>query len=700
MESESSLQGKKITTMEKARLIAYSLLAHINNTGTLTKGLIDIFIPLVKRTLAKMNSSEIYSGKNISEIQIVVNSLYKIHIPIPVLKNILIQIANEINTQEANRFVLYKDGAFSIQNYVFDEFESLIEEKELLIENVERLFKEFSELNNISKAEYSSIFEFIDINKTTISKYLNDNFKSNKQNDYSLEAQFVSFFKRIPKIYGVIKELYLGSILSSYIEYSTNPIKLKVEILLDTNFIISLIDLNTPESTDTCRKLIEIAQHNGYKISVLNDTIEETQRLLLRRAEHFNESFLTKKVNPEDIYNACDRRNLTKTDLENISDKLPETLNNDFGIFIVPNTTKYSNIAKFSQEYKNLQRFRNNKAAALHDATAIYYVREKRGNKKYKAFENVNCWFVNNAFNAEYHDFSRCEKVFENGFQPEIIKVDVLLNILWLSNPNVGKNLNSEDIISVGLPALISSTLNESLPKNAIIRELDDNIQKYAKETLCDEQIVRVATRIANKQITNIENLNKLAQEDKEKFVKRLQSEAEKQKKLENKRVEQIEKIVRDLQKESEELRNERAGFNSQTQEHETLKDELDASKAREIEKENTIRELKREQLIEKQLKKWRGKSWLELIISISLAVIAILVLLYFSDWNINQATILFTSLKTNIIISFILTLFAVVFSGVVIKTLFNKYRNTSNIKSFIELIKIPDELKEIKPSR
>ena len=686
--------------MEKTRLIAYSLLAHINNTGTLTKGLIDIFIPLVKRALAKMNSSEIYSGKNISEIKSVVNDLYKIDIPIPVLKNILIQIANEVNTEKTTRFVLYKDGAFSIQNYVFDEFESLIEEKELLIENVERLFKEFCELNNISKEEYSSIFEFIDINKTTISKYLSDNFKSNRQNDYSLEAQFVSFFKRIPKIYGVIKELYLGSILSSYIEYSTNPIKLKVEILLDTNFIISLIDLNTPESTDTCKKLIEIAHHNGYKISVLNDTIEETQRLLLRRAEHFHESFLTKKVNPEDIYNACDRRNLTKTDLENISDKLTKTLNKDFGIFIVPNTTKYSNIAKFSKEYKNLQEFRNNKAAALHDATAIYYVREKRGNKKYKAFENVNCWFVNNAFNADYHDFSRCEQVFENGFQPEIIKVDVLLNILWLSNPNVGKNLNSQDIINVGLPALISSTLNESLPKNAIIRELDDNIQKYAKDKLSDEQIVRVATRIANKQITNIENLNKLAQEDKEKFVKRLQSEAEKQKKLENKRVEQIEKIVLDLQKESEELRNERAGLKSQKQEHENLKDELDASKAREIEKENKIRELKREQLIKKQLKKWRGKSWLELSISLSVAIIAILVLLYFSDWNINQATMLFKSLKTNIIISFGLTLLAVVFSGVVIKTLFNKYRNISNIKAFIELIKIPDELKEIKPSR
>ncbi len=63
-------------------------------------------------------------------------------------------------------------------------------------------------------------------------------------------------------------------------------------------------------------------------ITALSDTIEETQRLLLRRAEHFNESFLARKVNPEDIYNACERRGLTKTDLEQIADKLEEHLSN------------------------------------------------------------------------------------------------------------------------------------------------------------------------------------------------------------------------------------------------------------------------------------------------------------------------------------------------------------------------------------
>lgn len=685
--------------MDKTRLVTYSLLAHINNTGTLTKGLLDIFVPLVKSALAEMNSRGVNSGKNISEIKKVVFELYSIDIPIPVLKNILHKIANELNSDKEIKFIIYKDGAFSINNYIFNEFECIIEEKKTHIKNIERLFQEFCSLNNIDKKEYTSIFNFLEINKTTISRYLTENHKTDKKEDFTIEAQFINFFKPIPQIYNTIKDLYLGSILSSYIEFSTNPINLKVELLLDTNFVISLIDLNTPESTDTCNKLIEIAKHNGYKISILSDTIDEIQRLILRRAEHFHESFLTKKINPEDIYNACDRRCLTKTDLENIADNIPKILSEDFGILTIHETTKYSNIAKFSQEYKSLQKYRNNKTAALHDATAIYYVREKRGNKKFKAFEKVNCWFVNNAFNTEYDDFSQCKEIFGNGYQPEIIKADVLLNILWLSNPNIGKNLNSKEIINVGLPALISSTLNESLPKNAIIRELDDNIQKYAKDKLSDEQIVRVATRIANKQIAKVENLNVLAHEDKAKFVKRLQDEAEKQRKIEEKKIVQIEKIVTELKKESENIKMEKDSFKAKKIENEKLREELLKLKIEDIRKENEIRELKRERYIKKQLLKWRKKSWIELGISLIFVILFLLWLLIKSNWDLGVATELFKSLKKNIIVSGILFLISTLFTLIIIRTLYNKYRNMSNIKAFIELLKIPDELKKINPS-
>ena len=54
-------------------------------------------------------------------------------------------------------------------------------------------------------------------------------------------------------------------------------------------------------------------------------------------------------------------------------------------------------------------------------------------------------------------------------------------------------------ITEIGLTSTIALTLSQNLPKAKILRELDDNIHKYAEEKISDEDIVRVATRITNK---------------------------------------------------------------------------------------------------------------------------------------------------------------------------------------------------------
>lgn len=693
--------------MKNKRIVTYSLLAHINNSGTLSKGLIEIFIPLAKRAISILNSEGIYSGKNISEIQIKINDLYSIDIPVPVLKIILQKISEEINEESDTKFQLYKDGAFAIMNYVFIEFDALIEKKQKEIDEIENLFKQFCEISEIPKKDYSSIFSFLEKNKILISKYIANTISLSNEKDYSIEAQFIDFFKKIPPVYDRLKDLYLGTIISTYIEYSSPIIESNVELLFDTNFVVSLLDLNTPESTHSCRKLIELAKHHGYKLTVLKDTIEETERLLYRRSESFNEHFLTKKINPEDIYNACDRRNLSKTDLEKIADSLSNILSTKFGIYIIPHTEKYQNIAKFSKEYNIFKAIRNNDIAALHDATAIYYVREKRNNIKYKAFDRVPCWFVNNAVNYVFHESETIDKVQKNDYQPEIIKVDVLLNILWLSNPNINCSNDSEDISETGLSCLVSSTLIESMPKNAIIKELDDNITKYASEDLSAEQVVRVAKRIAYRQIGSLEGLNNLAKEDKEKFVKTLQREAEKQKQIEDKRNAQIENILSELNKEKDKIKNRSNVLNEFEVENQQLKKRLEESnsnrefiekelkelKEKELQREEKKRKQKIEEFYKHEIFKWRRKSWIEFGILIFIILIPLLYLLFKTNWDFKLTNEIINNLRSNIIISLVIALIGIVFSGVVIKTLFNKYRNHSNIKAYKDSIKIPEHI-------
>ncbi len=685
--------------MNKERAITYSLLSHIRNNGDLVKGPIDIFTPLIKRTLSKLNTEGVFKGESIIEIKNVSEKLYQIDFPIPVLKKILSKICDEINTDEIEHFVLYKDGAFAINQYSFTDYEDLVEIQTIEINELEDLFKNFCESSELDIKNSESIFDFIEKNKFTLSKYISHSQKTNGS-DYTAEAQFIDFFKRFPLIYDRIKNIYIGSIIAGYIEYNSDGAQRDITLLLDTNFIVGLIDLNTPESTHTCNTLLKIANQQKFKIQILKDTIEETTHLLEAKAEYFDKSFLQKKINAEDVYNACDRRNLSKTDLERIADNLEKTISK-FEISILYSTEKLKNEAKHTELYRIFEKVRNSKRSALHDATAILYINKQR-KKKIREFDKVNAWFVNNSSSVVG------DSIFlKNGFQPETIKADDLLNILWLSNPQVNKSIDGNDLAEIGLTSAISLTLSKDLPKSKIIRELDDNIHKYAKEEISDTDIIRVATRITNKQLKNIEELNLLAINNKIEFVKRLEEEANKQKIIEEKRIQKLEKVFQDISKKTEELEKYKKEFQKRSKNFDSIienKSQTD-NKVSELKdqlffEKNKNREEKREEWFKRQLYVWRRKSWIEFAIFILILLVGILYIFNESNWDILKAIEYFKSLQTNILISGLISFILFVLTAITIKTLFGKYRNHSNIQNFKKGLSIPDEMKELtKPS-
>lgn len=695
----------------KQRAITYSLLAHIREKGALVEGPIDVFVPLIKKTLSNLNNKGIYSGESIFEIKSLTDGEYGIDFPIPVLRKILKKIAQQINVENQEKLTLNLDDSFQILNYSFTEFDDTLQIQMTEVENLEKLFTDFCRTCQMPLSDKTSILSFIEKNKVSLSKYLANN-QDRSHHDYSNEARFVEYFKKIPPVYDLIKRIYLGSILASYLEYKTEEIKTNIELLFDTNFILGLLDLNTPESTHTCNKIIEIANRQGYVLRVLNDTVIETTSLLRAKALNFDTSFLTKKVYPEDLYNACERRGLKQTDLERITDHLVTTLN-AHKIILIPDTTKFKNIAKFSKEYDIFKKYRNTHASALHDATAIHYVRLKRG-KKIKDFENVNCWFINNAINREKYENSEIE-TFKEDFQPEMIKADDFLNILWLSNPQINLNIGTNDISEIGLSTLISLTLSESLPKATIIKELDDNISKYSKDgAISDNDVLRIATRIATKQLTDIEYLNKLAKESKEEFVKRLNEEAKKQKEQEDQRIANMNKTLESFAKSAEamktlkdDLEKKASQLDEKVQklEHEKtskvdeikkLQDELTLEKNKQAKFENQIRSKNRENYIQNQVKKWRQKTIIELVIFLVILIGGMIWLLSSCNWSLSQALIKYKDLSTNIIISSLLSLVGLVFSSIFLNSLFSKYRDYSNIEAYIRTIKIPEDLKDI----
>lgn len=715
--------------MTENKAITYSLLAHIRNSGTLMKGPIDPFIPLIKRSLYKLNAKGILSGKSIKEIHDIATDLYTIDFPLPVLKTILQQIAKEVNTDGQQNFMLYQDGAFAMKNFFFEDFEEKILASRREVDTLEGFYVDFLKLHNVEDKDKTTIFDFIEKNKISISKYLANHQHTNGK-DYTIEAKFVQYFRNIPDVFDIIRNIYLGSIISSYLEYKTESTGVHVELVFDTNFLISLVDLNTPESTHTCNKLIEVCRNLGYKFTVLHDTIDETKSLIVKKAEYFSKSLLSKRVNPEDIYNACERRQLNKNDLERIADNLEETLSK-IGITILPNTDKYKNKAKFSPEYEAYKKYRSSHYAALHDATAIYYVRDKRNDKRVKEFEKVSCWFVNNSITHDIEDEKNTYN-FNNDFQPDIIRADELLNIIWLANPNLSSSINTKELVDISLSSIVALTLNSTLPKASIIKELDENIQKYRGDIITDKDILLISSRISHRQLKDISELNALAETDDSEFTKRIKAEAKKQEEEENIRIQKFDDLfkkfenqINDLDRVKRDLKVKKDLYDSElessiesTKEKDnlisSLKDEikiqasksaeqdaamakmqakLDAADEREEKAAQRKKEEARKTYIEKEIRKWRRKTNIELGIWFVGFVILAVWLFWVSNWSINDAAAKFKEMQSHIIIGSLITFLSLVFCAITIRKWYDRNCNPSTLENFKKGIEIPEEL-------
>lgn len=701
--------------MNENKAITYSLLAHIRNSGTLMKGPVDVFVPLIKRTLNQINSKGILKGESILEIQNEANLMYSIDFPIPVLKIILNQIANEVNIGDEQNFIINKDSSFILKAFYFEDFEEKIQESKRDAENLEKIFIDFCKLKNIEVSNKTSIFDFIDKNKISISKYLSNNQDPNGI-DYTIEAQFVEFFKKIPKVFDAVRRIYLGSIISSFLEYKTENFTQDVELLFDTNFIISLIDLNTPESTHTCKKLIEVGKNLGFKLTILSDTIEETKALIKKKAENFTNTFLTRKINPEDLYNACERRDLNSSDLERIIDNLDDSVKS-FGISIYSFTERLKTSAKNSTELEKFKRIRTNHFSALHDTIAILYVKEKR-TKKIREFEKVNCWFVNNSSSHELEDFKDFEK-YSYEYQKETIRVDELLNILWLSNPRLNTNIENEDLIDIGLSSIVAHTLNDSLPKASIIRELDQNIQKYRADVITDKDILNISSRISNRQIKNISDFNNLANTNSVEFQKKLKEESLIQEKEEKERIEKFDKLYERFEKEinildkvksnfktkeislnekSEQLENQKQQLSNEQNQNKIKIDNLSNELEKERKEKNEILKnlvtKNREKFIENEIAKWKNKSLMQLMYCGIVMICAITYFLYLAEWKIDNCIYVYENYKNNLLITALITIVGFVFTFFILWDFRGKHYNHSNIKAFKDLIKIPENLK------
>ena len=482
---------RNCTTMVNENLLAtYSLLSFIRESyGDDSKeSLLAVFLPLVKEALVwklNRNHNQEYKGKDYSEIKPIIQTLFAIEIPIPVLENLLPVLQKEADSG----FQLFGDHGYIIRPGSLNSIASEYDRKKADIKKLKQNFKcyckglgvqyNFEELVNFIQDQQNRIFlrtkSIIDQQKYHISKYVHDIIK--RRNEY----------------FDIVSGIYFGGIIASYYKFEVNKKVFNTSLLIDTNFYISLINLNTEEAYETCRQLFDISVPMGFSYYILETTINQIVILLSNRAKRVKSKQFIAAVDEADILTACQRRGIGREELEAYKDKLRDDLNAK-GITIIYNAQIKSLIesAKTSPDLRKLTELRGSKESAINDIVAKKYVENKRKDLSMTEFTDVPCWFLNNSFTLNKRELELPV------WQRSNITASDVLTLLWLANP-AQKNLNNSKTLAINsLSANVIKYRSNRLPSHKNLEQLQDRIAKMQLEGKVEQaDIARLCIRMS-----------------------------------------------------------------------------------------------------------------------------------------------------------------------------------------------------------
>ena len=470
-------------------LATYSLLALIreNCKEECNKSILNVFLPILKETLNRMLQKVGFElkGKDYTEIQSKAEEEFGLKIPIPVLETLMSEIARNSSAD----FVLNKDHSFIIKTPFGSQVGMDYKQQKKRILKLEKNYKLYCEGLGV-EGRFDELVAFIQDQKNRIFE--------NKPSDIYAQGYHVSKYvysklKKKDEYYNTICDLYLGGVIASYLQFQIKERIVDTELLIDTNFYISLINLNTEEAYESCKQLFDLTIAMGYRYSILETTIEQIKILLSKRVDKINEKGLLASLNVADVLSACDRRNLTKTDLERYKDNLLDDLATK-GINIIYNSQIRNLIDKTekSRDLRTLTKLRGNRDSAFNDLLAQEYVAFRRKDKAIAEFNDVNCWFLNNSFSVNWK-----EKDVPVWKRISITASDLLV-LLWLANPSnmVGKN---KDMLALtSLSANVVNYRSKRYPSGKVVGKLQDKIARLQLQGgISNSAVAKLCIRMA-----------------------------------------------------------------------------------------------------------------------------------------------------------------------------------------------------------
>ena len=464
-------------------LATYSLLSFIQDSQKINKGksILQLFIPIVQETLNWMlsqnASNRVIKGKSVLEIRDAIKVRFDLDIP-PVALNSILSL---IDTDK-NRFVIFSDNSFIIKAGYALEVDKQYTIQKKRISQLRDNYKIYCDRENVD-FNFQELVIFIQDQKNRI---FEGNPTQITDQKYYVSKYIAEKIQSKDQYYQTICNIYLGGIITSYLSFTISEKVMDTELLIDTNFYISLCNLNTEESYETCSQLFETARNLGFRFSILERTIEQIRILLTNRIKNFECKDTRAAWDESDIHAACVRRGMdSSSDLQLYKDGIMNDLAKK-GINVIHDTAIKFLIDKSlkSEEYRSLKAIRRNSDSALNDVIAQKYVEYKRSSKKIAEFSDVNCWFLTNSTSFNKHELEI------SVWQRKSINAADLLLLLWYANPSIILKKTTSMLAMSSLSANILRYRSEKGPTAKIVNEIQNRVAKLQINGLVTQEAI------------------------------------------------------------------------------------------------------------------------------------------------------------------------------------------------------------------
>ncbi len=421
--------------MDKS-FFTYALIKSLYDRG---RDYTDSFWPFVIRALPVGKSA------NPVQIQRSLRDEYSLDIPQHVLENILKRaIAKEYVAKKRKSYYLTDAGLEYLDTCETEE--DVSNRITSLLEDTKTFFAENGVLLEL-KQVYELLQSLIRMNLKSFVEFINSQPSydeivfENPSPQMGLLVKYIMHAEENRKEhYHTLQDMILGSIISevlssgeSSIDGITNTKFKDCQMFLDTNFIISVLDLRPPEFAGPAKELFNLLKKQKAKLKVFSFTVDEIVRVIsgyLTDSARYPTS-----IRIDSIYSHLKRQRWTKSDaiefianigseLENIGIKI-EQKELDLNHYTPSDVECRSAIIKYKPDqslfYQN------------HDLAAIETIRQLR-HAPTRRLEDANAIFISSdAKLSKFNYIEMCHR--ENGTICEVILDKLLTNVIWLKDP-------------------------------------------------------------------------------------------------------------------------------------------------------------------------------------------------------------------------------------------------------------------------